>query len=185
MGCNISTTITYSSHWGGETTASLDKFRPKLDEEKVKSSLISGKLKAKHTHSAIAALTTLGFFPCAKIFDVACDSSTINQISISMEPFLFLLLSVFSITYCEYLWRVTASCGPSIRWKMDPQLAPIEWGISAVGSDGKKPRRIRFECSWCASSTTKWWRARSFLLSSTYIEEIVVNKRFNSLCNNK
>ena len=88
--------VDYIVNWD-ETSANSEKFRPKYGRGEGEVVVNEWRIGGK-TYSAIAALTTLGFLPCTKIFDVACDSSTINQFLIGMEPFLLPTSMGLSIT---------------------------------------------------------------------------------------
>ena len=129
--------VDYIVNWD-ETSANSEKFRPKYGRGEGEVVVNEWRIGGK-TYSAIAALTTLGFLPCTKIFDVACDSSTINQFLIGIEPFLLPtsmgLFDNASVNTCEESLQVVDRVFGG-RWARNapysPRLAPVERGFSAV-----------------------------------------------------
>ena len=121
-----------------ETSAHSEKFRPTHGRGEGEVILDQWHIGDK-TYSAIAALTTMGFLPCTKIFDVACSSSTIQQFLTGLEPFLLStsvgLFDNASVNTCEQsLQAVDRVFGG--KWARNapysPRLAPIEKGFSLV-----------------------------------------------------
>ena len=70
-----------------ETSASFSKFRPTFGRGEGEIVMNEWRIGDK-TYSAIAAITTLGFLPCTKIFDVSCNSSAIQHFLDGRQPFL-------------------------------------------------------------------------------------------------
>lgn len=122
-----------------ETSANSAKFRPiygRGDGEVVVNEWRIG----SQTYSAIAAMTTLGFLPCTKIYDVACDSCTIRDFLFGLQPFLQLNKSVglfdnATVNTCERSLQAVDSVFNE-KWARNapysPRLAPIERGFSLV-----------------------------------------------------
>jgi hypothetical protein len=69
-----------------ETSANSAKFRPNYGRGEGDVVINEWRIGAK-TYSAIASMTTLGFLPCTKIYDIACDSCTIIDFLSGLEPF--------------------------------------------------------------------------------------------------
>ena len=122
-----------------ETSANSAKFRPIYGRGDGEVVVNEWRIGAK-TYSAIAAMTTLGFLPCTKIYDVACDSSTIRDFLTGLEPFLQLHKSVglfdnATVNTCENSLQVIDRVFNE-RWARNaphsPRLAPIERGFSLV-----------------------------------------------------
>jgi len=143
-----------------ETSAKSSKFRPiygrGVGEVIVKEWHIGNK-----TYSAIAAMTTLGFLPCTKVYEVACESATIQHFLTGLELYLLPtslgLLDNASVNTCEESLQAVNRVFDG-RWARNapysPRLAPIERGFSLVWNLVRErweeaqqdPIRVLLEC---------------------------------------
>ena len=119
-----------------ETSASSSKFRPTFGRGEGEVVMNEWRIGDK-TYSAIAAITTLGFLPCTKIFDVPCDSSPIQHFLDGLQPFLLTtsvgLFDNASVnTSEESLQAVERVFGGKWAPPYSPRLAPVERGFSLV-----------------------------------------------------
>ena len=121
-----------------ETSCSSEKFLP-INGRGNSEIIINEWRIGDKLYSAIAAMTTMGFLPCTKIYDKACSSATIENFLLGLqtyiEPSSIALFDNAAVNTCDAsLDTVNRIFGT--RWVRNapysPKLAPIERGFSLV-----------------------------------------------------
>ena len=143
-----------------ETSCSAHKFYPIYGRGEGEVVINNWRIGNK-TYSAIAAMSHLGFLKATKIYDVACDSSTICHFLENLQPFLLPtsvgLFDNASVNTCEASLQVSDRVFNG-RWARvapnSPRLSPIERGFSLVwtlvrsrwAEAQRNPIRVLEEC---------------------------------------
>ena len=121
-----------------ETSCSSEKFLPIYGRGNSEIIINEWRIGDK-LYSAIAAMTTMGFLPCTRIYDRACSSDTIENFLLGLQPFIepssLALFDNATVNTCDAsLDTVNRIFGT--RWVRNapysPKLAPIERGFSLV-----------------------------------------------------